>query len=470
MCIILTISILVSTLSFVNVDVRGTIVGGNITSDTHWTINDSPITFNSSVKVYPNSTLTIDPGVTVNFGTYRSLTISGMLVAIGDTNNEITFTIPDNQISSSPIVFDSSSIGWNDLTNSGSILQYASFNRIALQISSAVKVDNCYFSFSATQSPISISGGSSGGSPTISNNKIVFTGQDSNHYSTGINVYSGATPVISNNEFDGSGQLTGINLQIFTPSGMSSPSFIISNNVFSNCWLGIKSETAATVTVQGNSFLGCHDGLDINVAASLIIKNNLIDGCARYGINGGGLIDSNTISNNKIGIHNPESGTTVTNNNIVGNTENSITATNAGVNAQSNWWGIADAATIQTTIYDVHADPSLGTITFVPFLNSPSSSAPAIPTTTPPITPAPSTIPRATIQRTETPTPQPTIPVTATPTKKSDTILNINADLLNLNLISSVIVAVIAFVWVVVILGYVSIRGITRYREKNKND
>ncbi len=135
---------------------------------------------------------------------------------------------------------------------------------------------------------MSVSRWISGGTPIISNNKIVFTGQDSGHYSYGINVNSGATPVISNNAFDGNGQLTGINLQIYTPTGMSSPSFTISNNLFSNCWLGIKAETAATVTVQGNSFLGCRDGLDINVAASLTIRNNLIDGCSRYGINGGG--------------------------------------------------------------------------------------------------------------------------------------------------------------------------------------
>jgi hypothetical protein len=470
-CTILIVAIVVSGLSFVNVDVRGTVVGGNITSDMHWTIVDSPFTLNSDVKVYNNSTLTIDPGVTVNFGSFRYLTISGMLIAVGDPNNKITFTVLDSQPGNSHIVFDSSSIGWNDLANSGSILQYVSFNRVALQIRSSLKVDNCYFSFSASQSPITISGGSSVVSPTISNNKIVFTGQDSSHDSTGISVNSGATPVVNNNEFDSDGQLTGINLQIYTPSGVSSPSFTISNNVFSNCWLGIKAETAASVTVQGNSFLGCHDGLDINVAASLIIQNNLIDGCTRYGINGGGYIDSNTISNNKIGIHNPEAGTIITNNNIVGNAENSITATKVGVSAQNNWWGIADAATIQTSIYDVHADPSLGTITFVPFLNSPSPSAPTIPATTPHITPAPSTTPTTNaVHVTESPTPPPTIPPTATPTKKSETILNTTVDLLNLNLITSTVIAVLALVWVVVILGYVSKRSISRYKEKVKNN
>jgi len=468
----LTVVLLVGGLAFVKIDVRGTTVGGNITSDTHWTIDDSPITFNSNVRVYPNATLTIDPGVNVNFSS-RYLTISGMLVATGTPDSRITFTIPDNQPSNTPLFFDSSSLGWNDLTNSGSIIQYASFNRVALQISNGIKIDNCYFSFSTTQSPIAISGGSSGASPIISNNKITFNGQDSSHYAYGISVNSGATPVINNNEFNGNGQLTGINLQIYAPTGMSSPAFTISNNVFSNCWLGVKAETAATATVQGNSFLGCRDGLDINVAASVTIRNNLIDGCSRYGINGGSIIESNTISNCQIGIHNPSAGSVITYNNIVGNTVNSITASSASVNAQNNWWGIANEATIKSTLYDVSADSSLGTISFVPFLNSPSLSAPPIPANTPPIIAAqtndPTTAPSK-ITSAATPTPAPAIPPTVTALKKSETILSDTGDLINLNLITVSITAIIALVWIVVIFGYVTLSRISKYKAKSKSE
>jgi hypothetical protein len=472
-CTVLTIILLIGMLSFVKIDVHGITVGRNITSDTHWTIDDNPVIFNSSITVYPNATLTIDPGVTVNLGSYPSFTISGTLIAVGTPENKITFTIPDNQTGTYSISF-SPSYGLNQTHNPDGTFQYVNFNRVTLQSSSSVTVDNCYFSFSTTQTAIAISGGSLGASPIISNNKIVFNGfQDSGHYSYGISVNSGATPAISNNEFDGNGQLTGINLQIYTPTGMSSPSFTISNNLFSNCWLGIKAETAAMVTVQGNSFLGCRDGLYINVAASLTIRNNLIDGCSRYGINGGGVIDSNTISNCQIGIHNPPAGSVITNNNIIGNTVNSITASIANVSAQNNWWGIADASTIQTTIYDVRADYSLGTVTFMPFLNSPSLSAPAIPSTTPPITPGPTVDPTArTTQTTVTsaPTIMPTVSATSTPTKKSETILNDTGDLLNLNLITTAAVAIFALVWLVVIFGYVTISRLSRYRAKSKTD
>jgi len=124
--------------------------------------------------------------------------------------------------------------------------------------------------------------------------------------------------------------------------------------------------------------LGGNDGLDILSGASLTITGNLIDSNSRFGISGDGYIDSNTITNNKVGIHNPPSGI-ISNNNIVENTLNSIDATTADVNAQNNWWGITDTQTINQTIYDSKVDSTLGTIIFVPFLTQPSSKAPSIP-------------------------------------------------------------------------------------------
>ncbi|HUJ84914.1 MAG TPA: hypothetical protein VLV84_04845, partial [Candidatus Acidoferrales bacterium] len=41
----------------------------SITSNTEWTIAQSPIIFNGTVMVNSNVTLTIDPGVTVNLET-----------------------------------------------------------------------------------------------------------------------------------------------------------------------------------------------------------------------------------------------------------------------------------------------------------------------------------------------------------------------------------------------------------------
>lgn len=441
-CLILTVIILISCLAFVRVSVHATTVSGVITTNTEWTIDDSPITCNGGVRVAPNATLTIDPGVTVNFGTYGSMSVSGTLTAVGAPDNPITFTTPNSQ-----------TIGIFPTFLPPPFFQYVNFNNVYISASSSTEIDNCNFSFVTPQTAITVTAGS----PTISNNKIVFTGQDPNHNAYGVNVNFG-TPTITNNEFDGNGQLTGINAQSSTP-------FTVSNNLFSNCWIGVKAETRVTLTVQGNTFEGCNDGLDINQVASLTITNNLIDSCLRYGINGGGSIYSNTISNNPIGVHNPYSGS-ILNNNIVGSSIDSVTAASANVDAQNNWWGTTDAPTINQTVYDFHCDPGLGTIQFVPFLTEPSLSAPAIPLNTPLTTLSPTVEPtHAPVQ----PTPivvTPTVAPTPITTQKSETILSNINDLLNLNLIATTVIAAMVLVWIFAILGYTVKNGVTKYNKK----
>jgi len=492
-CIILIIALFVSGLFFVKTT-YGITVGGTLTVDTHWTAANSPVIFNGTVMVNNNVTLTIDPGVTVNLGIY-GLFVSGTLNATGTANNEITFmasAISNYTISvSAPIVFGPTSTPWSDATNSGSIIQNANLNQIDLQISSASpKIDSCTFSFQTSYiAPISISGGSpiisgntisynvqgsgsgnvnsvivysgnplitnnrfdcnyysstsnditvSSGSPTISNN--IFDGAYSSSNNNGITVNSG-TPLISNNQFQGNGFLTAI-------VDESSAAFTISNNIFSSCLSGITTQAGSTLTVSGNSFLDGTDGIYIATGASVTVSGNLINHNSRFGILGGGNISSNTITNNQVGIHNPPSGI-ITNNNIVSNTVNSIDATTSDIDAENNWWGTTDTQTINQTIYDSKVDNRLGTVSFVPFLTQPSSSAPPIPVTTPVVTPIPTLL--ATPQPTETVTI--TTP-TSTPIQYSQTFIYQIGSIFNINTIVVAIAIVLVLAWIIVILGY----------------
>jgi uncharacterized repeat protein (TIGR01451 family) len=71
----------------------GTIVGGNITTDTTWTLAGSPyILQTQNVTVIDNVKLTIEPGVTVEFNAARSLWVNGALHAVGTPTQPITFT------------------------------------------------------------------------------------------------------------------------------------------------------------------------------------------------------------------------------------------------------------------------------------------------------------------------------------------------------------------------------------------
>ena len=75
---------------FVSVS-TATYVEGAITQDTVWTLVDNPFVVSKDVRIYPNATLTIEPGVEVKFGENFSITVSGKLIADG-TSKAITFT------------------------------------------------------------------------------------------------------------------------------------------------------------------------------------------------------------------------------------------------------------------------------------------------------------------------------------------------------------------------------------------
>ena len=283
----------------------------------------------------------------------------------------------------------------------------------------------------------------------------MFEGDYRGSSNNGITVSSG-NPIISNNQFKGKGYLTAI-------VDASSAQFTISNNIFSNCNSGIAAKATSALTVNGNSFLEGNDGIVILDGASLTITNNLIDHNSRFGISGGGYIESNTITNNQVGIHNPPSGT-ITNNNIVGNTLNNIDATTANMNAQNNWWGTTDTQTINQTIYDSKVDSTLGTITFVPFLNQPSLTAPAIPATTPVVTPVP-TLP-------VTPQPTETVPIeTPTPAiyQYSQTFIYQVGSIFNLNMIVTATAIILILAWIIVILIYGAKRGISKIKSISKD-
>jgi len=65
---------------------------GFIAQDTTWTQANSPYVTLGSIIVKEGVTLTIDPGVTVQFDSGHSLTIEGTLIARGTDEQGIKFT------------------------------------------------------------------------------------------------------------------------------------------------------------------------------------------------------------------------------------------------------------------------------------------------------------------------------------------------------------------------------------------
>jgi RHS repeat-associated protein len=71
-----------------------TAVTSNITANTTWTMAGSPYDLDKSVSVTAGVTLTIEPGVTVDFnaGEYASLSVSGTIKSLGTASSPVVFT------------------------------------------------------------------------------------------------------------------------------------------------------------------------------------------------------------------------------------------------------------------------------------------------------------------------------------------------------------------------------------------
>ena len=376
-------------------------VSGVITYNTTWARTNSSYTLTGNVFVNSGVTLTIEPGVSVNFGSYQ-MQVNGILNARGNSNNKIVLT---SSSSSNPkIEFTSSSTSYNDASGSGCIIDNAIISSVPISVSGpSPKISNNYMTTSSSLGLISVSGGS----PSIVNNVMIF------RQTHGIQV-SGGSPVISGNTISAGAQYDGVNGIYIAASGSAA----ISNNNILNGWDGIDAAGYCTIT-QNNIMNNRNDGIHTTNPGTLIQNNAIANNAIGVSGTGGtiGTVQNNTISGNlNAGIWGPTTPAIIRYNNIVGNHENiHLTENNTDVDATYNWWGTTDQASIDAKLWDGDNDPpNLGTSTvnFVPFLTALNPAAPTVPSSIPIPTPPPTPAPVSTATPTPTPTPTPT----ATPT------------------------------------------------------
>ena len=265
-----------------------TVANGIISSDTIWTKTNSPYTFTGPVKVDLGVTLTIEPGVTVDIGDYY-FEVGGTLSARGSINDKIIFSSTGSSTVQGDLIFYSSSVSWDEQTNSGCIIENAVLNlkgRIFLYDASpkiTLSTINCDITFEKY---------SIAGRPIISDNMM--TG--------GIFIQSGS-PIIVNNTISAppspGAPTTGISLY---SKNISNPA-IVSNNTISDCYFGISGITNAIVS--NNVITDCDYGMDIKAAGNVSVSNNIISGCRTVGIHfesGYLVIENNRITDNFNGI------------------------------------------------------------------------------------------------------------------------------------------------------------------------
>ncbi len=348
-----------------------TSVKGILTSDTTWTKAGSPYNLTGPLAVAKDVTLRIEPGVTVNLDSYYIL-VNGTLQARGTSTEKIVFDCAIVLYNNKRIEFSDVSTSWNPQTGTGCIIENAVLNSISITIGNvSPKISGNTFNDASWCNLISVEGGS----PTISNNTMIFTGN-------GIHSTGGA-PVISDNFIQGVSSSTGIFHNGFGSSALAA---IVRNTIINN-QNGINGYGGYQI-IEGN-----------------IIQNNQI------GIIEGGIVHNNTIANSSIAIDNPSTQANIMYNNIVDYSQNSIRLSQwdtFNVNATYNWWGTTDAALIDQSIRDFEDDFNLGKVNYNPILTAPNPAiASQIQGSGQPVTPSPTPNP--------TPEPQPSPSTQKTP-------------------------------------------------------
>lgn len=325
-------------LNGLNISAQTTISGGNVSGN--WDINGSPYLIEGHILVPDNSTLSIAPGVTVEFQGHYKLFINGTLLASGTASDSILFTVAPDSISSGwwGIRFDSTPI-----TNDSSMIEFCK-----IQHGNAFGIEDdargggiCINNYSKVR---------------IANSLITHN----NAFREGGGIYcgNGSSPVIEYNTISHNTveQSDGGGISIFNECHPIIRGNIIEFNTSESSGGGISTEYPCSATIEYNQIRNnvtnsAGGGIHCGYSGAHIIRNNVIEDNLAYGV-GGGIFcyqnDESEITNNVIafntsldddnhrgggGIHSNGGAHSIVNNHIVSNTS---AAGGGGVFARGN--------------------------------------------------------------------------------------------------------------------------------------
>ncbi len=339
-------------------------VSGNITSDTTWTLANSPYIVTGTIQVLQGSKLTIEPGVIVKFNQNTGLNIDGELYAVGEINNLITFT--KQETSWNGILFSnnaSKSVLDNNFNYlSGNIIKFSKieyagipFQRCAIQSNINLYISNSEVINNSLWCGVDINVNDSFQSNCAITHNIINNNTGVN--SKGLMVNGCKKALISNNNFDFNdnfGLIVKDNIEIS-----------IENNSVNN--MGYRNnEYSAGILIS--SAAGSNNNISIT---NNIIKNNYT-GVWIESSNSARTIKYNNIANNTYGVQSSNHGGTFINNNNLDNISYNFyyrnqSGNNLNVDAKYNYWSSVSKSNIETKIRDYYDDISLGKVNYEPY-------------------------------------------------------------------------------------------------------
>lgn len=330
---LLTILVLLFNVGYAQTPINGGTVSGT------WTQAGSPYLINGSIMVPNGSTLTIQPGVTINFQGPHKILVLGRILAVGTVADTIVFTATNTttgwkgiRFDNTPAANDTSKIAYCRLQygkatgtppeDNGGALYIKNFAKVII---SNCRIANCTASYGGgiysessdliirnnkianNMSSVSDGGGIfCSGNPTITGNTI--SNNTSNANAGGIYCDSNGHLVLKNNIITNN---NAFNVANNTGGGIycnGGPS-VISNNTISNNKAssggGIYCSPYCIATISNNIVSGnSNDGIYCHSSFNPSIINNTISNNKGVGIicnsnsgnNEGPLISNNTIT------------------------------------------------------------------------------------------------------------------------------------------------------------------------------
>jgi hypothetical protein len=387
-------------------------ISGKIPFSTTWRVDLSPYSVIGDVQVPDGVTLTIEPGVEIQFAGAYEILVQGNIIANGTETDTITFTgsVPGVSSGADQLRFEGT-----DLSNSQ--LSYVSMEYAAraIQIGEETEHDQGgknEDTLAVTHAKIYkadvITDGYGTGAVLLLNNadissstirgiyprseKIIIQNAEidsctinSDSYNYGITLENSD---ITNSQFTIG--CCGANFHIIG-SNITESSFSEYNNNYYveikesqliNTSLSLSAASGVSIfksTIQyiGDYSISCKN---LSMDSTSITGNGTGIGLQLYGNNN---ISASTITNNGTGIRiMDQADLTVQNSKMLNNTTYNIENLSAeGITATDNWWGNIDVAEIKTKIWDYYDDINYGKVVFSPLLmteEGPSNYVPEV--------------------------------------------------------------------------------------------